>query len=50
MLTLIAISERLRVSTGSVTPEKVDIVADETDGARGGAMAVSAFASELGAN
>jgi len=35
---------------GSVTTENGDIVADEADGAGSGAMAVSAFALELGAN
>ena len=64
MLTLVAISERVRVSTGdvrsdlsdrqrmggSVTTENVDIVADEADGAGSGALAVSALALELGAN
>ena len=64
MLTLAAISQRVYMSTvdvrsdlshrqragGSVTTEDVNIVADETDGARSGALAVSAFALEFGAN
>jgi hypothetical protein len=35
---------------GSITTENVNIVADEADGAGSGAMAVSAFALEFGAN
>jgi hypothetical protein len=43
------LSHRQRAG-GSVTTENVNIVADETDGARSGAIAVSAFALEFGAN
>ena len=43
------LSNRQRAG-GSVATENVDIVADETDGARSGAMAVSAFALKFGAN
>jgi len=64
LLTLVAVSERVRVSVvdvrsdlahrqhlgESVTTENVDIVADEADGAGCGALAVSALALELGAN
>jgi len=64
LLTLVAISERVRVSTGdvrsdlshrqgaggNVITENVNIVAYEADGAGSGAMAVSAFALEFGAN
>jgi len=35
---------------GSVTAENVDIVADEADRTGSGAVAVSAFALELGSN
>jgi len=35
---------------GNVITENVNIVADEADGAGSGAMAVSAFALEFGAN
>jgi len=61
---LVAISQHVCVSTvdvrsdlsnrqlasGSVTTENVNIVADEADGAGSGAIAVSAFALEFGAN
>ena len=64
MFTLVAISERVRVSTGevrsdlshrqgargNVITENVNIVAYEADGAGSGALAVSALALELGAN
>jgi len=39
-----------QVASGSVTTENVNIVADEADGAGSGAIAVSAFALEFGAN
>ena len=64
MLTLVAISERVRVSTvdvrsnlsnrqlagGNVITENVNIVAEQADGAGSTAMAVSAFALEFNAN
>ena len=64
MLTLVAASQRVRVSTvdvrsdlshrqrvgASVTTENVDIVADETDGAGSAAMAISALALKFGVN
>jgi hypothetical protein len=43
------LSDSQRVG-GKVTTENVNVVTDEADGAGSGAMAVSAFALEFGAN